>query len=94
MVIASALETVAAPIPDCFIALSYFDLFAQSLGVGTLWCGLAKWALCDLLPEMRKRLGIPQRSCIRLRHALRQTGGEIYANRAQRGPANVVRVKW
>jgi len=45
--------------PDCLIALSYFELFAQSLNVGTVWNGLAKWAINDLVPETRQRLGIP-----------------------------------
>jgi nitroreductase/NAD-dependent dihydropyrimidine dehydrogenase PreA subunit len=59
LLIATAPGGGASPIPDCLIALSYFELFAQSLGVGTLWNGLAKWSMFDLLPCMRKRLGIP-----------------------------------
>ena len=50
---------VPSPLPDCLIALSYFELFAQANGVGTVWDGLAKWAINDLLPETRQRLGIP-----------------------------------
>ena len=59
LVIASAPMTVPTPEPDCLIALSYFELFAQANGVGTLWNGLAKWAINDLLPETRHLLGIP-----------------------------------
>jgi nitroreductase/NAD-dependent dihydropyrimidine dehydrogenase PreA subunit len=59
LVITSAPESVACPTEDCLIALSYFELFAQSNGVGTLWNGLAKWAINDLLPETRLSLGIP-----------------------------------
>ncbi len=59
LVVASAPATAVAPVIDSLIALSYFDLLAQSQGVGTLWCGLAKWAINDLLPEMKERLGIP-----------------------------------
>jgi nitroreductase len=59
MLIASAPAQCASPIPDCLIALSYFELFAQSLGVGTVWNGLTKWAINDILPEIRQRLGIP-----------------------------------
>ena len=51
--------TVPTPEPDCLIALSYFELFAQANGVGTVWNGLAKWAINDLLPETRHLLGIP-----------------------------------
>ena len=59
LLIATAPSGAASPIPDCLISLSYFELFAQSLDVGTLWNGLAKWAMFDLVPDMRKRLGIP-----------------------------------
>lgn len=44
---------------DPVIALSYFELYAQSLGLGTLWCGLFKWALA-LMPEFLVRLGLPE----------------------------------
>ncbi len=57
--VASAPAAVATPVPDCLIALSYFDLFAQANGVGTVWDGLAKWTICDLVPEALKTLGIP-----------------------------------
>ena len=59
LLIASAPKTVPSPEPDCLIALSYFELFAQANGVGTVWNGLAKWAINDLLPETRQLLGIP-----------------------------------
>jgi nitroreductase/NAD-dependent dihydropyrimidine dehydrogenase PreA subunit len=60
LLIASAPRHVACPQQDCMIALSYFELYAQSCGVGTVWNGLAKWAISDLLPEFRGRLGIPE----------------------------------
>lgn len=60
LLIASAPLQGAAPVVDCIIALSYFELFAQSMGVGTLWAGLAKWAIDDLLPQTKKRLEIPE----------------------------------
>ena len=64
LLIASAPRQGASPVPDCLIALSYFELFAQSLGVGTVWNGLTKWAINDLLPEARQRLGIPDEHVI------------------------------
>ena len=60
LLVASGPQDAVCPMQDCMIALSYFELFAQSHGVGTVWCGLAKWALNDLLPEFRARLGIPE----------------------------------
>ena len=59
LLITSAPGEVATPIPDCLIALSYFELYAQSQGLGTVWDGLATWAISDLAPEIRPRLGIP-----------------------------------
>jgi len=53
LLIATAPQQVASPQQDCLIALTYFELYAQASGVGTVWNGLAKWALNDLLPELR-----------------------------------------
>lgn len=60
LVIASAPKGVPTPVPDCLIALSYFELFARANGIGTVWGGLAKYAIDDLVPETRKTLGIPE----------------------------------
>lgn len=60
LLITSAPSHVPSPAQDCLIALSYFELFAQTNGVGTVWDGLAKIAINDLLPEILPRLGIPE----------------------------------
>ena len=39
LIVSSPVDAPCADI-DPIIALSYFELYAQSLGVGTLWCGL------------------------------------------------------
>jgi nitroreductase/NAD-dependent dihydropyrimidine dehydrogenase PreA subunit len=59
LLIASAPNSVSSPKEDCLIALTTFELYAQACGVGTLWNGLATWAIDQLLPEMRQRLEIP-----------------------------------
>jgi nitroreductase/NAD-dependent dihydropyrimidine dehydrogenase PreA subunit len=59
LLVSSAPRGGASPMPDCIIALSYFELFAQSLGIGTVWNGLVKWTINDLVPELRTRLNIP-----------------------------------
>ena len=59
LLVASAPKRVASPVQDCLIALSYFELFAQANGVGTVWNGLVYKAISDLLPLSRQRLGIP-----------------------------------
>lgn len=60
MVIASSPKESPAPEADCFIALSYFELLAASMGLGALWCGLAKWTLMAIAPEVLARLNIPK----------------------------------
>ena len=44
---------------DSIIALSYFELYAQSLGLGTLWCGFAQW-LFQALPKLCKYIDLPK----------------------------------
>ena len=44
---------------DAIIALSYFELYAQSLGLGTCWCGLADSCM-KLFPELCEYMGIPE----------------------------------
>lgn len=59
LLIASVPLNVPTPLPDCVIALAYFELFAQANGVGTVWNGLARRAISDLVPSVRRALGIP-----------------------------------
>ena len=42
---------------DAIIALSYFELLAQSAGLGTTWCGMIK-IIADLVPGTRDLLGL------------------------------------
>ena len=56
---ASSPKTAPSPEADCFIALTYFELLAASMGLGTVWSGLAKWALTALAPEILAGLGVP-----------------------------------
>lgn len=59
IIITSAPKNCPCPEQDCVIALSYFELFAQSLGLGTVWDGLARLAFTQLMPEFSEKLGIP-----------------------------------
>jgi len=43
---------------DPIIALSYIELYSQSLGLGTCWCGFAQ-ACFKLLPKLSKMVQIP-----------------------------------
>jgi nitroreductase len=91
LLIASAPSHSASPVPDCLIALSYFELFAQSMGVGTLWNGLTKWTVNDLLPETRLRLGIPEDHVVGYAMSFGRPAFR-FSRTVQRGPANVHRV--
>jgi nitroreductase/NAD-dependent dihydropyrimidine dehydrogenase PreA subunit len=59
LLIASSPKTAPSPEADCFIALSYFELLAAAMGLGTLWSGLAKWTLTALTPDILAGLGVP-----------------------------------
>ena len=59
-IVVSAPREIPTPVEDCLIALTTFELYAQTLGVGTVWDGLAKYVINDLLPEFKIRLGIPE----------------------------------
>lgn len=43
---------------DPMIALSYFELYAQTLGIATCWCGIAQGVLSNM-PKIKNRLNIP-----------------------------------
>ncbi len=58
IVVSVPVSAPCAPV-DPIILLSYFELYAQSLGVGTLWCGFAEIAL-KLIPELCQYLEIPE----------------------------------
>ena len=91
LLVASAPKQVVTPAEDCLIALANFELFAQSQGVGTLWDGLAKLAINDLLPEFRSRLGIPDDHLIGYAMAFGWPAVQ-YARSAQHGPAQIHRM--
>jgi nitroreductase/Pyruvate/2-oxoacid:ferredoxin oxidoreductase delta subunit len=56
--IVSAGPEAACPSEDATLALAYFELLAQSAGLGTVWWGLFKM-LMQALPELKPLIGIP-----------------------------------
>lgn len=90
LLIASVPKNVVSPLPDCFIALAYFELFAQTNGVGTVWNGLARIAINDLVPATRQRLGIPDDHLIGYVMAFGKPAVH-YARTVQHGPALIHR---
>ena len=59
LLVVSSPHDAVSPLQDAVIALTTFELFAQSLGVGTVWNGLSKLTIADLVPTLRKQMGIP-----------------------------------
>jgi nitroreductase/NAD-dependent dihydropyrimidine dehydrogenase PreA subunit len=56
--IISAPADAPCPEQDVTLALAYFELMANSAGLGTVWWGLLKMAL-GALPELKPLFGIP-----------------------------------
>lgn len=59
MVIVSTHEKAPCKDIDPIIALSYLELYAKSLGLGTLWCGLAYYCF-NMFPHLRHLISIPK----------------------------------
>jgi len=57
--IAHSPKSGPTPIPDCYIALTYFELMAASMKIGSVWLGFLAY-LFDFMPEIREKLGIPE----------------------------------
>ena len=57
IVVSSSIHAPCANV-DPIIALSYIELYAQSLGLGTCWCGFAQ-ACFKLMPRLSKLVEIP-----------------------------------
>ena len=58
IVVVSSPITAPCASTDPIIALSYFELYAQSLGLGTCWCGYGQICV-KLFPEICEILEIP-----------------------------------
>ena len=91
LLITSAPRHCASPEQDCLIAMAYFELFAQSQGVGTVWNGLTKWAIDDILPETRSLLGIPEDHVIGYAMSFGRPALRYYRT-VQHGSAHINRV--
>jgi len=59
LLMVSAPQSSAAPDADLLIAMSYFELLAASMGIGTLWNAMIRSALLVIDTDMYQRLSIP-----------------------------------
>jgi hypothetical protein len=58
LLLVSAPPDAPCPHEDVALTLAYFELLAQSAGLGTVWCGLLKMTL-ETMPELKPLLGLP-----------------------------------
>lgn len=77
---------------DGYIAMSYFELMANAMGIGTVWCGLGKWMLESLAPEVLARLNLPEDHTFVYMMMFGRPARK-YHRTAQRGNANINRVQ-
>lgn len=59
LLIVSAPPDAPCPREDVVLALAYFELLAQSAGLGTVWCGLVSLILAAR-PQLKADLGLPE----------------------------------
>ena len=59
LLMVSVPQSVSTPDADMLIAMSYFELLAASMGIGTLWNAMIRWALSTIDVDLYQRLGIP-----------------------------------
>lgn len=60
LLLVSADVESASPQQDAIIAMSSFELYANSNKIGTVWNGLATLTFSELLPSLQKKFGIPE----------------------------------
>lgn len=60
MVVASIPKNTLALTTDPIIALSYFELLANSMQIGALWLGLLTFFINEAFPELKEQLEIPE----------------------------------
>lgn len=60
LLITSAPKSGTEPLLDCSIATTYFDLLANTNGLGTLWDGFGKYVFEDVAPELKSEIGVPE----------------------------------
>lgn len=60
LLLAHAPKDAMTPLEDCLIAMTTFELAAQAAGLGTLWVGMGKWAIGEICPGLKEKLGIPE----------------------------------
>ncbi len=90
LVVTSTPKTVPCSEADTHIALAYFELLAQSMGIGTLWNGMTRFTL-TIVPELAPLLGIPKDHIIGYAMVFGKPDVK-YQRTVERGPAIIKEV--
>jgi nitroreductase/NAD-dependent dihydropyrimidine dehydrogenase PreA subunit len=88
LLVASAPSQIPTPEQDCLIALTTFDLVAQSMGIGTVWNGLLYWVMTALMPDFKSKFAIPQDHVVGFAMAFGHPAVQ-YQRTIERGPARL-----
>ncbi|MDY0390979.1 MAG: nitroreductase family protein [Desulfobulbus oligotrophicus] len=60
LLIVTVPSTITTPDADSIIAMTYFELLAASMGIGTLWNAMIRWAISTIDVDLYQRLNIPE----------------------------------
>jgi ferredoxin len=93
LLMVSVPPTVSTPDADMLIAMSYFELLAASMGIGTLWNAMIRWALSTVDVDLYERLGIPD-DHVKGYALLFGRPAVQYHRTVQRDEVQVNRVRW
>ena len=92
-IVVSAPKSAPSRVADMNIFLSYFEIMASSMEIGTLWNGILKRVIDTILPDLQKSLGIPDDH--ELGYAMLFGKPAVkYQRTVERGEARVRRVEW
>ncbi len=91
LLIVSSPEDGPSPEQDCLIAMTYFELLAAADGLGTVWNGLCRRALTQIVPETLTPLKIPKDHIIGYMMSFGKPAVE-YHRTVQRGNQSINRI--
>lgn len=90
--IASSPSDGPCPEADGVIGLSYFELLARSMGLGTVWDGLAKWSMTLIAPDLLTTLRVPEKHTVAYMMAFGKPDVKYYRAVQRKGLAVINRV--
>lgn len=92
-IVVSAPRSAPCHVADTHIFLSYFELMARSMNIGTLWNGILRTTISVVYPDLREKLGIPDDHELGYAMVFGRPAVK-YQRTVERGSANIRRVGW